>query len=87
MGDLPENASKVKSVDDSCKTLKKETDAEISSSAEKTLTAEKQDSGCNKAKEVKEGGNVQVEVHNVFNGIPSPDMKPTEKSTHHTLVY
>ena len=43
MGDLPENASKVKSVDESCKTLKKETDAEISSSAEKTLAAEEQD--------------------------------------------
>ena len=37
MADLPENASKVKSVDESCKALKKETDAEISSSAEKRL--------------------------------------------------
>ena len=50
MGDLPENASKVKSVDDSYKTLKKETDAEISRSAEKTLAAEEQDSGCNNLK-------------------------------------
>ena len=56
LGDLPENASKVKSVDDSCKTLKKETDAEISSGAEKALAAEEHDSGRNKAKEVKEGG-------------------------------
>ena len=35
LGGLPEYASKVKSVDGSCKTLKKETDAEISSNAEK----------------------------------------------------
>ena len=82
VGDLPEDASKEKSVDDSCKTLKKETDPEISSSAEKTFAAEEQVSGCNKAKEIKEGGSVQVEVNNVFNGIPSPDMKPTEKTTY-----
>ena len=69
-------------MDDSCKTFKKKTDAEISGRAEKTLAAEEQDSGCNKAKEVKEGGSVQVEVNNVFNGIPSPDMKPNEKTTY-----
>ena len=69
-------------MDDSCKTFKKKANAEISASAEKTLAAEEQDSGCNKAKEVKEGGSVQVEVNNVFNGIPSPDMKPTEKTTY-----
>ena len=86
MGDLPENASKVKSVDGSCKTLKKEADAEICSSAEKTLAAEEHDSGCNKAKEVKEGGSVQVEVNNVFNGIPSPDMKPTQKTTYPSVL-
>ena len=55
LGDLPENASKVKSVEESCKTLKKEADAEISSGAEKMLAAEEQESGCNKAKKVKEG--------------------------------
>ena len=50
MGDLPENTNKVKSTDDTYKTLKKETDAEISRSAEKTLATEEQDSGCNNLK-------------------------------------
>ena len=52
----------------------------------KTLAAEEHDSGCSKAKEVKEGGSVQVEVNNVFNGIPSPDMKPTEKTTYPSVL-
>ena len=79
--DLSENANEKKSIDSSRKTLKKETDPEISSSADKTLAGEEKDSGCKGAKEIKERDGVQVEINSVINGIPSPDMKSTDKIT------